>query len=129
MTSLAKFALQRGGKIKPLVIPCSFTNGTGLFNPTVFVDEDNILVNIRHCQYSLYHAELNRLEHQWGPLLYLNPDNDMTLTTTNYLCKLNSDLDIRSFFKVDTSNLDVNPLWEFVGLENARLWQMFFFDT
>jgi predicted GH43/DUF377 family glycosyl hydrolase len=34
---------------------------------------------------------------------------------------LNDDLDIVHYAKVDTSKLDVKPLWEFVGLEDARL--------
>lgn len=120
--SFVKKVLDRGGSIKPLIIPSEYTNGTGLLNPSVFVDEyENILVNIRHIQYTLYHAELNKYEHQWGPLVYLHPENDLTLTTTNYICKLNEDLDIEFYSKIDTSKLDVEPLWEFVGLEDCRL--------
>ena len=78
-------------------------------------------VNIRHCQYTLYHSELNRFEHQWGPLLYLNPENDITLTTTNFFCTLDSDLNIDRIHRVDTSSFDRNPLWEFVGLEDCRI--------
>jgi|694.fasta_scaffold02158_6 hypothetical protein len=117
-----KKVLDNGGYIKPLIIPSELTQGTGLLNPSVFIDEyGNILVNIRHIQYTLYHAELNRYEHQWGPLVYLHPENDLTLTTTNYICRLDSNLDIQSFGQVDTSLLDVKPIWEFVGLEDARL--------
>ena len=121
MENFAKHVLRNGGNIKPLVIPSELTNGTGLFNPSVYVDNGNIIVNIRHCQYTLYHSETHQYEHQWGPLLYLNPDNDQSLTTTNYFCLLNSDLDIVKFSKVDTSLLDKKPLWEFVGLEDARI--------
>jgi hypothetical protein len=117
-----KKVLDNGGYIKPLIIPSELTQGTGLLNPSVFIDEyGNILVNIRHIQYTLYHAELNRYEHQWGPLVYLHPENDLTLTTTNYISRLDSNLDIQSFCQVDTSLLDVKPIWEFVGLEDARL--------
>ena len=122
--NFVKNVLDNGGFIKPLIIPSEYTKGTGLLNPSVFVDEyENILVNIRHIQYTLYHAELNKYEHQWGPLVYLHPENDQTLTTTNYICKLTEDLDIDFYSKVDTSKLDVNPLWEFVGLEDARLFK------
>lgn len=122
--NFVKKALENGGNIKPLLIPSENTNGTGLLNPSVFIDEyRNILVNIRHIQYTLYHAELNKYEHQWGPLVYLHPENDLTLTTTNYICKLNDELDIEYYTKVDTSSLDVKPLWEFVGLEDARLFR------
>jgi hypothetical protein len=53
--------------------------------------------------------------------VYLNPENDITLTTTNYYCELDENLDMVRYSKVDTSKLDVKPIWEFVGLEDARL--------
>ena len=65
MQNFVKHCVNNGGVIKPLIIPSGETNGTGLFNPTIFVDGDEIYVNIRHCQYTLYHSELNRFEHQW----------------------------------------------------------------
>ena len=119
--NFVQLALEHGGSIKPLIIPSELTNGTGLCNPSVFVEDDKILLNLRHIQYTLYHSELCNYEHQYGPLVYLNPENDVTLTTTNYFCELNDDLDIIHYAKVDTSKLDVRPLWEFVGLEDARL--------
>ena len=114
-------AIEAGGVLKPLLLPAELTNGTGLFNPSVYIDNDEILVNIRHCQYLFYHSEKKKFEHQWGPLLYLNPENDITLTTTNYIAKLDNNLDIKWFKKIDTSMLDVRPIWEFVGLEDVRL--------
>ena len=116
-------ALQAGGKIRPLLVPAGLTNGTGLFNPTVLIKDQEIMVNIRHCQYTLLHMELNRLEHDWGPLLYLHPENDPTLTTTNYWTRLDADLNITHCYAVDTSLLDVKPMWEFVGLEDVRMVQ------
>lgn len=122
MNNFVKHCLDNGGVIKPLIIPSKLTNGTGLFNPTIFIDDDGrIIANIRHCQYTLYHSEKRVYEHQWGPLLYLNPDNDSTLTTTNYFCALDENLDTENILKVDTSLLDKKPLWQFVGLEDARL--------
>jgi predicted GH43/DUF377 family glycosyl hydrolase len=121
MSNFTQLALENGGNIKPLIIPSKLTNGTGICNPSVFVEDDKILLNLRHIQYTLYHSELCNYEHQYGPLVYLNPENDITLTTTNYLCELNDDLDIVHYAKVDTSEFDVKPLWEFVGLEDARL--------
>lgn len=122
--NFVKFALDNGGAIKPLLLDFKYTNGTGIFNPSVYYDTltDKLLVNIRHCQYTLYHAEKCKFDSQWGPLSYLNPENDMTLTTTNYLCELNKDnLNIEKVLKIDTSKLDVKPIWEFVGLEDVRL--------
>jgi hypothetical protein len=129
--NFVKFALENGGTIKPLLIPSEHTNGTGLCNPSVFIDNGKILVNVRHIQYTLYHSELNKYEHQYGPLVYLNPENDITLTTTNFICELNENLDISYWSKVDTSSFDQKPLWEFVGLEDARLvkWNNKFYLT
>jgi hypothetical protein len=119
--NFVKLALENGGKIRPLIIPEEYTNGTGLCNPSVLVKNNQIIVNLRHIQYTLYHSELQNYEHPYGPLVYLNPDNDNTLTTTNFLCELDEDLNISYFSKVDTSEFDKQPLWEFVGLEDARL--------
>lgn len=129
--NFVKFTLENGGTIKPLIIPAEHTNGTGLCNPSVFVDEEKILVNVRHIQYTLYHSELGKYEHQYGPLVYLNPENDITLRTTNFICELNENLDISYWSKVDTSSFDQNPQWEFVGLEDARLikWDKKFYLT
>jgi len=121
MSNFANYCLDNGGIVKPLVISSEITKGTGLFNPSVFVEDNKIIVNVRHCQYTLYHSELNNYEHQWGPLLYLNPENDISLTTTNYICNLSENLDVESVIKVDTSELDKPPLWTFVGLEDCRL--------
>jgi hypothetical protein len=131
MNNFVKLALDNGGTIKPLIIPSEHTNGTGLCNPSVFVVGDKILVNLRHIQYTLYHSELNKYEHQYGPLVYVNPENDNTLTTTNFICELNQNLDIHYYTKVDTSVFDKKPLWEFVGLEDARLvnWNNKFYLT
>jgi len=122
--NFVKFVLESGGSIQPLFLDFKLTNGTGIFNPSVYYDvaTDKLLVNIRHCQYTLYHAEKCVFDSQWGPLSYLNPENDMTLTTTNYLCELNKDnFSIQKVLKIDTSKLDVKPIWEFVGLEDVRI--------
>ena len=119
--SFVKKALMAGGQISPLVIPDTFYNGTGLFNPSVLVDGENVIVSIRHCQYTIYHAEKGKYEHQYGPLVYLNPENDQSLTTKNYIGTLDSNLAIKKYCIIDTSKLDVRPIWTFVGLEDIRL--------
>lgn len=121
MINFAKYALSKGGTIVPLIIDSKITNGTGLFNPSIYVDGEKIYINIRHCQYTLYHAELKKHEHPYGPLVYFNPENDISLTTTNYFGELNSDLSMKYIHKVDMSKFDVPPIWEFVGLEDARI--------
>ena len=119
--NLSKLALNNGGCVKPLIVDASLTNGTGLMNPSIFIDGDKILVNIRHVNYTFYHSEKKIFQHQWGPLTYIHPEDDLHLRTTNYYCELNEDLTIKWITKVDTSSLDKEPLWEFVGLEDARI--------
>lgn len=124
MIKFCKQVLAAGGEIYPLIVPANLTNGTGIFNPSIYLDPltNKLIVNIRHCQVVLYHAEKCLFESPWGPLTYMNPENDITLTTTNYLCELNnSTLEIESHYRIDTSKLDIPPLWEFRGLEDCRL--------
>ena len=118
---LAKYVITNGGSLHPLIIPASETNGTGLMNPSVYVDNGKVIMNLRHCQYTIYHAEKGIFEHHYGPLVYLNPENDVTLTTKNFFCELDEKMNIVKSTKVDTSKLDVKPIWEFIGLEDARV--------
>jgi len=122
LKNLCKEILSVGGTITPLIIPSNETNGTGLMNPSIFIDDDKLIMNLRHVNYTLYHCEGEQLfNSRYGPLTYLNPENDIHLRTWNYFCTLNNDLSIKEHFKVDTSKLDKEPVWEFVGLEDARL--------
>jgi hypothetical protein len=114
-------ALDNGGKIEPLILPAEESKGLGLCNPSVYIHNNKILLNLRQLNYVLFHAEMNRHEHIWGPLCYLNPENDIKLRTTNYLCYLNDNLLMTKYIKVDTTGFDQEPLWEFIGLEDARL--------
>jgi hypothetical protein len=121
MMNFVNYALERGGQIAPLLIPIEYANGPSLTNPSVLVLGDTIVVNLRNVNYTLYHAEKGIFEHKWGPLSYIHPENDITLRTTNIICALDPNLNILSYTKVDTSSLDVKPLWTFIGLEDSRL--------
>jgi hypothetical protein len=123
LDNFVKFVIDNGGDIIPLVIDDPKTKGTGLCNPSIFIDDNNeILVNIRNVGYVLYHCEgEQKYESRWGPLSYLHPESDMTLKTTNYLCRLNDKYEIQNYCKVDTSKLDIKPVWTFIGLEDARI--------
>lgn len=125
MTNLVQKAVQYGGKLAPLVLSQGLTSGTGLMNPSVFIDNrGRILVNLRHVNYTLYHSEnKQRFNSFWGPLSYLHPEKDQALRTTNYICELNQDLSIINYGVIDTSALDVPPVWEFTGEEDCRLVQ------
>lgn len=117
--NLVEKALSQGGKIGPLIIPDVWN----AMNPSVFVDDDGeILVNVRTVNYALYHAEGDQhFPGKWGPLTYMHPEKDQRLVTTNYIASLDSRLQVKDYCKVNTSSLDVEPKWEFVGLEDCRL--------
>ncbi len=123
--NLVQRSVEKGGKLAPLVISKGLTSGTGLMNPSIFIDNDgDILVNLRHVNYTLYHSENKQMFPSiWGPLSYLHPEKDQNLRTTNYIMRLNEDLVTTDYCLIDTSELDVFPFWEFVGEEDARLVQ------
>jgi len=122
MGNLVKRAVENGGKLSPLVIPNGLHSGTGLMNPSVFVDDDGeILVNLRHVNYTLYHSEgTQQFPSRWGPLSYLHPEKDQALRTENYICRLDKNLSMTDHTHVEMLNLHT-PIWEFTGLEDARL--------
>lgn len=120
--NFAKFCLDRGGDVRPLIIPSSLTNGTGLMNPTILNHDNRLFINIRHVNYTFYHSEKKIFQHAWGPLNYVHPENDITLRTWNYFGELNKNLDILSYGLVDTTDFDTyEPLSTMIGLEDARL--------
>jgi len=131
--NLCKLALEHGGFVQEVVIPAELTGSTGLTNPSILVEDDKYILNLRHVQYSLYHSEgKQKYQTAWGPLSYFNPEDDLTLRTVNYICELDKDtLSVKSYTKTDTSKLDVKPLWEFIGLEDARLvkWNNKFYQS
>lgn len=120
--NLVKTSLLNGGTIKPLLLPSKCLKGPSLTNPSVLNYKGSIIVNLRNVNYTLYHSELNRFEHTWGPLSYVHPENDMHLRTTNFLASLSDDLEVVNYHEVNTSKFDTyRPMWDFVGLEDVRL--------
>jgi hypothetical protein len=93
-------------------------------NPSIFIDDEgDILVNLRHVNYTLYHSENSqKFPSRWGPLSYLHPEKDQRLVTENYLCRLDKELEMTDFARVEMLELH-QPIWEFVGLEDARIVQ------
>ena len=123
MDNLCKRALENGGSVNYLTIPSHLTEGLGLTNPSLLYQDGAYLLNLRHVQYTLYHSEgQQQFQTPWGPLAYLNPEDDVVLRTTNYICELDPNtLAIEKTQRVDTSKLDIEPVWEFIGLEDARI--------
>lgn len=132
LPTLAKIALQSGGKIVPLILPYEYSKGTGVMNPSILKDDSGKLrVIIRHTNYILFHSERKKHPHAWGNLVYLHHEDDMKLRTDNYYGELDKDYNLQWCTKIDTSDFDVEPLWSFVGLEDARLvfWDGKYFIT
>lgn len=121
MINFAKYALENGGSIHPLIIPHTELKGPALTNPSIYNDNGKILVNLRNINYTLYHSEKKKFEHHWGPLVYIHPENDQHLRTWNYMCELDDNMRIKYYTKIDTSKFPDKELWEFVGLEDARI--------
>jgi hypothetical protein len=121
LKNVVKYVINNGGKIYPLIINYTKTNGTGLMNPSIFLDNGKKKVILRHVNYTLYHSELKVCHHTYGPLQYLNPENEPYLITTNFYCTLDDNYEMTSSKKIDTSLHDKPSLWEFIGLEDARL--------
>ena len=118
---LVQYALKRGGSIHPITLPKELTGETGIMNPSIFQHEGRILLNVRHVNYTLYHSEGKKFPHTWGPLQYLHPENDISLTTYNIMTELNGDLEVIHAGRIDTTELDTEPTWNFIGLEDGRL--------
>jgi hypothetical protein len=118
---LTKWAIENGGSIHPLIVDAGLTGGTGLANPTILVENDRVIINLRHLNYTLHHSERSKYNHHYGPLQYLHPENDHTLKTNNFIMILDHEFNVVQSHKVDTSRFDQDPLWLFVGLEDARL--------
>lgn len=122
--NLVHKSVSQGGKLAPLIIPSNLSNGLGLMNPSVYIDSDgDILVNLRQVNYTLYISENDkRFFSPWGPLTYLHPEKDQRLVTNNFLCRLDKDYNVINYTKVEMLELHT-PIWEFVGLEDARIVQ------
>lgn len=113
--------IKDGGRIVPLLVPPDQMVGPSLMNPSILNIDGKLVVNLRNVNYVLYHSEDGVNEHVWGPLCYLHTEQNAVLATHNILCFLDDNFDIISNSIVNTSKLDVKPLWEFIGLEDARL--------
>jgi hypothetical protein len=124
--NLIKVILENNGNIEPIIISSDLTNGTGICNPSLFFDGVTLKMIVRHVEYTLFCAEGDqKFQSKFeGPVSYYHPDNDLTLRTNNYYCEVNQDnLKMDKCHKIDTSLLDVKPIWNFIGLEDARLIQ------
>ena len=123
MDNFSKIVLDNDGIIRPLIIPAHMNSGLGLMNPSIFLRDGKKMVILRAVNYTFYHSEKKLFQHPYGPLTYLHPENDIHLRTWNYYLELNDNLEITRINKIDTSKFPEKELWDFVGLEDARLFE------
>ena len=123
MKTFAQVAFDKGGSIHPLIIDPKYTGGLGLMNPSIYNDNGKLLVNLRSVNYTFYHSEEKLFQHPYGPLTYVHPENDIHLRTWNYYLELNDNYEIEKYYKIDTSAFPDKELWDFVGLEDARIFR------
>jgi hypothetical protein len=119
--NFVKHCIENGGSIHPLLIPSQDLKGPSLTNPSIYLDGDRILVNLRNINYTLYHSEKKKYEHPWGPLVYIHPENDWKLRTKNIMCEYDENMQLKWYHHIDTSDFPDKELWDFVGLEDSRI--------
>jgi hypothetical protein len=116
---LVKEVLDVGGVIVPLMLPEGSEGG--IMNPSIYNDNGRLLCNIRHVKYTIYQSR--KYPHTYGPLQYIHAENDQSLRTINYVAELNDNLEITNYTQVNTTSFDTAPKWEFIGLEDARIFR------
>lgn len=110
--------------MRSLELPYDFSVGLGLCNPSVFIDGDEILVNVRRVNYALHSAaNVYEWNSAYGPTNYHHPDTDVNLRTDNFMMRLDNSLEIdaSSIRQVDYTKFNKKPIWNFVGEEDARI--------
>lgn len=116
----AKLCLTNGATIYQLQVKPDNSGYVGICNPSIFFDGDRLRMILRRVNYALWACDNQyKFVSRYGPLWYITPDNDLHLRTVNYLCDFN-DNGLRAT-KINTEKFDKEPLWTFVGLEDARL--------
>lgn len=118
--NFAKLCLSKGAIIRQLNLPPDETEYVGICNPSIFFDGDRFRLILRKVSYALWNCDNQyKFTTQYGPLWYITPDDDRRLKTVNYLCELKDDTLTSNL--INTEKFDKEPLWDFVGLEDARL--------
>jgi len=119
--NFAQKCFNYGGSIYPLIISSDLNSGLGLMNPSVYIHNDKVLVNLRAVNYTFYHSEKKLFQHPYGPLTYIHPEDDVHLRTWNYYLELDENYNVVRTNKINTSKFPDKELWEFIGLEDARI--------
>jgi predicted GH43/DUF377 family glycosyl hydrolase len=110
-----------GGKFKRIQPQDIELKKTGIFNPSIMVDDGKIYVSFRNSTYTLYYSENLRYTIGDHYLDYIKEDSEDFIRTSNYICELTDELNVKSCLKVQTKDFDREPQWRYAGLEDPRL--------
>lgn len=120
--NFCKYCILQGAEIFPMNVSGDDSHHLGICNPSILDDNGKIWVTLRNVNYLLYDNRNKKFQTRYGEMVYITPDDDCHLRTRNYLCEydLNTNT-IKNYKLIDTSDFDIEPVWEFVGLEDIRL--------
>lgn len=119
--NFSKYILDNGGIIKKLELPIELSEGMGMCNPSIYIDTDKIICNIRKVNYLFHASESSYFNNCFGAVNYHHPDNDVNLRTDNYLCELTNELEIKVGSIKKVQYKDYIPKWSFIGEEDVRI--------
>lgn len=120
--NFCKYCILQGAEIFPLNVNADDSAHLGICNPSIFDDGDKVYVSLRNVNYMLFNNVNKKFQTYYGEMVYATPDNDAHLRTRNYLAEYDLTTNsIKSYNLIDTSEFDVEPVWEFVGHEDIRL--------
>ena len=116
--NFVKYCLRNNAVVYPLAVDSKFTGYGGICNPSIIHDTDGKLkLVLRNVNYALFKNENEDfINDTYGPLCYMTPDGYNKLVTKNFMMTPGETVK-----EIDTSGFDIDPKWEFVGLEDARL--------
>lgn len=125
--TFVQLALENGAQLAPICVhfPQEVKNN-GVFNPSVFNDKDCLYVNLRTCNYTLFHSEDASTPLDNSPFnrqtFHILGENQDVKVTTNIFCYLETS-NLKPLFTntICTEDFDKPPQWVFSGLEDARL--------
>ena len=120
VSHFAAYCLARGGKINNTGFRGWEPKWPSYCNPSIFYDkkDDKFRMIQRNVSYVL-NGSKGKLWGAWGPLHYSIPqDRGRYLETRNFMCVYNNELEEFQYQLINMRKR--TPMWEFVGLEDAR---------
>lgn len=120
--NFCKYCILQGAEIFPLNVSADDSAHLGICNPSIFDDGDKVYVSLRNVNYMLFNNINKKFQTYYGEMVYTTPDDDAHLRTRNYLAEYDlATNSIKSYNLIDTSDFDIEPVWDFIGHEDIRL--------